>query len=279
MIHDDTVCLLGEGPLWHPGRGELFWFDILARRLHRRGQHWQFEDFVSAAGWVDDDTLLIATSRALVRFTISTGESTEVCPLEADDPGTRSNDGRADPWGGFWIGTMSVTGAAGAGAIYRFYKGELRRLFAPISIPNAICFAPDRTAAYYTDTPTQRILRQPLDGDGWPLGAASVQVDLTGTPHHPDGAVTDAAGNIWCAEWGSGRVACYGPDGAMLSEVPFPARQTTCPAFGGPDFGTLLCTSAAVGIGQAEIAAERTNGQTFAATVAARGLPEPRVIL
>ena len=280
MIHDDTVCLLGEGPLWHPERGELFWFDILARRLHRKGQHWQFEDHVSAAGWVDADTLLIASSRALMRFDIRTGATEEVCPLEADNDGTRSNDGRADPWGGFWIGTMGKTGAPGAGAIYRYYKGELRTLYTQVKTPNAICFAPDRSVAYYTDTGTQLIMRQPLDAaTGWPVGAPSVHIDLTDTPHKPDGAVTDAAGQIWCAQWGSGRVACYGTDGAFLSAVEFPAAQTTCPAFGGPDFKTLLCTSAAAGISQNDHAAVPTHGQTFAVPVQATGLPEPRVIL
>ena len=57
--------------------------------------------------------------------------------LEADRPGTRSNDGRADPHGGFWIGTMSKTAAEGEGAIYRYYRGEVRRLHPGITIPNS----------------------------------------------------------------------------------------------------------------------------------------------
>ncbi|SMY06712.1 SMP-30/gluconolactonase/LRE family protein [Flavimaricola marinus] len=280
MIYDDTVCLLGEGPLWHPERGELFWFDILARRLHRKGQHWQFDDHVSAAGWVDAGTLLVASSKALLRFDITTGATSEVCPLEADNDGTRSNDGRADPWGGFWIGTMGKTGAPGAGTIYRYYKGELRTLYTEIKTPNAICFAPDRSVAYYTDTGTQLIKAQPLDPEtGWPVGEPSVHIDLTGTSHKPDGAVTDAAGNIWCAQWGSARVACYGTDGGFVEAVSLPAAQTTCPAFGGPDFKTLLCTSAAAGISQNDLSETPTNGQTFAVQVSATGKPEPRVIL
>lgn len=280
MIHDDTACLLGEGPLWHPERGELFWFDILARRLHRKGQHWQFDDHVSAAGWVDADTLLVASSKALMRFDIRTGDTTEVCPLEADNDGTRSNDGRADPWGGFWIGTMGKTGAPGAGAIYRYYKGELRTLFTQIKTPNAICFAPDKSAAYYTDTGTQLIKAQPLDPDtGWPVGEPSVYIDLTDTVHKPDGAVTDAAGNLWCAQWGSARVACYDTFGTFTHAVEFPATQTTCPAFGGADLTTLICTSAAAGISQADLAGTPTHGQTFEAQTKAQGLPEPRVNL
>jgi sugar lactone lactonase YvrE len=280
MIYDDTTCLLGEGPLWHPERNELFWFDILARRLHRKGQHWQFEDHVSAAGWVDADTLLIASSKALMRFDIRTGATAEVCPLEADNPLTRSNDGRADPWGGFWIGTMGKKAEPGAGAIYRFFKGELRQLYGQISISNAICFAHDRSTAYYADTATQRIMRQPLDPqNGWPVGAPLVHIDMTGTDLNPDGAVVDAAGNLWCALWGSSRVACYRPDGSLAQSVEVPAWQSTCPAFGGPGFNTLFCTSAAAGLSQADLVEQPRAGQTFAVTTTATGVAEYRVIL
>jgi len=132
-VFDDRRCELGEGPLWHPGRKQLFWFDILGKRLLTRtddgARDWQFSELVSAAGWVDDENLLIASETALFRFDLDSGARSEVCALEADQPNTRSNDGRADPQGGFWIGTMGKTAEPGAGAIYRWFRGELRRLF------------------------------------------------------------------------------------------------------------------------------------------------------
>ena len=89
---------------------------------------WDFSEHVSAAGWVDHDTLLIASETGLWRFSLTTGRKDLVVALEADNPITRSNDGRADPWGGFWIGTMGKRAEPGAGAIYRFWQGALRRL-------------------------------------------------------------------------------------------------------------------------------------------------------
>lgn len=273
MIFDATPCQLGEGPLWHPLRGELFWFDILGKRLHCASRHWQFEDYVSAAGWVDEDTLLIASASALSRFDIPSGELRHICALEADNIVTRSNDGRADPQGGFWIGTMGINGQPGAGAIYRFYKGQLRRLFAPITISNAICFAPGGATAFFADTPTRQIMRVALDADGWPKDDPVVHIDLTGTDFKPDGAVVDRTGNLWNAQWGAARVAGYTPDGAFIESFSFGADQTTCPAFGGPDLQTLYCTSAAVGITGAD------QGKTFAIPTKYTGQTEHRVIL
>jgi sugar lactone lactonase YvrE len=279
MIHDDTNCLLGEGPLWHPERGELFWFDILARKLHTKGRHWTFDTFATAAGWVDHDTLLIATARDFRLLTLSTGAQQHVAPLEADNPLTRSNDGRIDPWGGFWIGTMGIHEQTPIGAIYRFYKGELRTLYPGIAIPNSICFAPDGTTAYFTDTATQQIMRQPLDSHGWPKGDPTLHVDLRGTGLWPDGAVVDAGGNLWVAIWGAARVTVFNPEGQEIASYDFPAAQTTCPAFGDEDHSTLFVTSAAVGLSQPHVADHPASGQTFVMPTGTKGQKEHRAVL
>ena len=281
---DERLCRLGEGPLWHPERKMLFWFDILSKKmLARRGDEtfeWSFEEHFSAAGWGDDSTLLLASETALWRFDIDSAERTKLCDLDQDNPVTRSNDGRADPWGGFWIGTMGKRAEPGVGAIYRYFKGELRQLVPDVSISNAICFAPDRSCAYYTDTVTQRIMRQPLAvATGWPDGTPQVFVDLRDARLNPDGAVTDADGNLWCAMWGAACVVCFAPDGTELRRIEVPARQPTCPAFGGPDLRDLYVTSATDGLRESEIEKRPLNGATFAIKQVAQGLPEPRVIL
>lgn len=273
MIFDDTKCELGEGPLWHPLRKQLFWFDILGKRLHTKGQHWDFDHYVSAAGWVDHDTLIIASAVGLHRFNSTTGEQSLLCDLEADNPITRSNDGRADPQGGFWIGTMGINAEERAGAIYRYYKGELRLLYGNIQISNAICFAPSGDTSYFTDTNKQTIFAVTLNADGWPTGSPRVHIDLRDTDFRPDGAVVDTAGNLFSAQWGVGRIAAYDPSGDFIEAFDVPAIQSSCPAFGGEDLGTLYCTSAAVGRDGDD------DGKTFAIKTNYTGQAEHQVIL
>lgn len=282
-VFDSRPCTLGEGPLWHPERETLFWFDIIGKRLLSKGAdgtaEWSFDEHVSAAGWIDRESLLIASERALFRFDLGSGERTDLVALEPDDPVTRSNDGRADPWGGFWIGTMGKAAQPERGAIYRYHGGELRRLVARVTISNAIAFAPDRRFATFTDTPTRKVMRLALGPDGWPRGQPEVWLDLAAEGLNPDGAVFDSRGRFWLAEWGAARVSCYGPDGSRLRSVDFPAPHTSCPAFAGPDLTTLCCTTALQGMDEAQRAAFPLAGQTFAAPVDAAGLPEPRVVL
>lgn len=282
-VFDDRRCILGEGPLWHPERAQLFWFDIMRHRLLSRDAtgplEWRFDEPVSAAGWVDAETLLIASASALWRFDLRDGSKTQLCGLEQDNPVTRSNDGRADPWGGFWIGTMGRNAEGGAGAIYRFYQGKLHKLFGEITIPNAICFAPDRSRAYFTDTSTQKVMRVALDCEGWSDVAPAIFLDLSDSGLNPDGAVVAKDGTVWVAQWGAARVAAYAPDGAFLRAVDVPGVHATCPAFGGADLRTLYVTSARQGL-PADVAHDQSpHGQTFAVHGVTEGRPEPRVIL
>lgn len=278
-VHDQRVCLLGEGALWHPERGELLWFDILGRMLHTADRSFRLPELASAASWVDRDTILMARKGGLWRFSLIDGAEEKVADLAADTPGVRSNDGRADPWGGFWIGTMGLGAEKAAGAIWRYWQGRVHMVVPAVTIPNAICFS-GAGYACWTDTEEQVVWRQPLaDADGFPVGEPSVHVDFRGTDLHPDGAVFDAAGNIWIAFWGAGKVAGFGPDGRQVGEFKVPARQTTCPAFGGPDMTTLFVTSAAAGIAQRDLADAPDSGRTFAIETDFRGLPEPRVKL
>ncbi|MEM9196651.1 MAG: SMP-30/gluconolactonase/LRE family protein [Pseudomonadota bacterium] len=290
-----TRCRLGEGALWHPTAQRLLWCDIPAGRLHMTSTEdagaqtmatWVFGECISAAGWVTESDILLATETRLLRLDLLRGTQTLIANLEDEMSHTRSNDGRADPQGGFWIGTMGKKAEPGAGAIYRWHRGALRKLFGGITVPNAICFAPDGRCAYFTDTTTQKVRRVALDGQGWPAAEPEIWLDLSGTPWWPDGAVTDAAGVFWNAQWDGSRIAAYAPDGGFLRAIELPVRRPTCPAFGGPELATLYCTSASIGLDAppgAGRAPDQTsgapNGALLALDCGARGRAEPAVLL
>lgn len=280
MIHDHRICQLGEGALWHPRRQQFFWFDILAGRMLSqddagRPLEWRFGRMASAAGWIDDHRLLVATDTALIVMDLRDGATHAEFPLESDRADTRSNDGRADRQGGFWIGTMGRKAEAGAGAIYRFHRGTIRRLVDGITIPNAICFSPDGRTAHYADTDRGMVWRQPLDADGWPVGERQVWLDLSGQGWSPDGAVIDAAGGFCCAIWGQGAVVRFDAQGRQTHRWDVGGVHSSCPAFGGADLTQLLVTTARDGIDNPDDA----QGKTWRVGAGLSGLPEPQVIL
>ncbi len=282
-VYDARRCELGEGALWHPLRRQLFWFDILGKRLLTQengiAQEFAFDEMVSAAGWVDETSLLIASETRLFRFELDTQKQSLIAPLETENTITRSNDGRADPQGGFWIGTMGKQAQMGAGAIYRWHKGETRKLFGGITISNSICFAPSGQTAHFSDTAKGQVFRVRLDGEGWPIGAPELYIDFTAEGLNPDGAVIDAEGNFWVAQWGAGRVACYDPSGAFVRSVDMGGPHSSCPAFGGDDLTTLFCTTALQDMSAADREVYADAGKVFAAHSVTKGQAEHQVIL
>ncbi|MEM9793059.1 MAG: SMP-30/gluconolactonase/LRE family protein [Pseudomonadota bacterium] len=277
----EMSCHLGEGPLWDGTH--LWFFDILGRTMYRLNdlgdtlESWEGERMASAAARTSGAGMLVATETDITVFDRESQSGDTICDLEADQPDTRSNDGRADRQGGFWIGTMGKSAAPGAGALYRFYKGELRCLRRGITIPNSICFSPEGKTAYFSDSALGIIYRWMLGPDGWPVGAPVPHYQFSSPDELPDGAVVDSSGALWVAVWGGARVQRITEQGEAREAVEVPVPQPSCPALT-PD-GRLFITTAREGMGPADLEAAPLSGSIFLAQVPVRALSEPKVLL
>ncbi len=284
-ILSDHVCQLGEGPSYDPATGTLYWFDILNGLLleHRSGNETKIHKLgrmASAIAVIDGERQLISAEDGLYLRESATGRLSLHTPIEADNPVTRSNDGRVHPCGAFWVSTMGKKAETGTGSIYWFFKGELRRLFAGVSIPNSIAFSSDGTVAYYTDSARGLLMRTQCDpATGLPEGEPKLFADRGGGSGDHDGSVVDAEGVLWNARWGESRVTAYAPDGRLVRSIAMPAVQCSCPAFYGPDADRLAVTSAWSGMDEKQRAADPQAGKTFLIDLPVKGRFEPRVLI
>jgi sugar lactone lactonase YvrE len=285
-LYSDIVCELGEGPSYDETTGALFWFDIVGRKLLEkpsRGGDTIVHDLpfmASAIASIDEERQLLVSETGLHVRERKSGKLTLHTPVEADNRLTRSNDARVHPCGAFWFGTMPKDEGSKSGAIYWFFRGELRTLYPEIAIPNSICFTPDGTAAYFTDTPTGLLMRVACDPKtGLPQGAPKVFVDWRGREGWIDGSVVGADGVLWNARWGGAAVTAWSPDGRELRNIPVPAGQSSCPAFVGPGAARLAVTSAWKGLNEEQRRNDPHAGKTFLLDVAVNGRFDPRVAL
>ena len=193
----------------------------------------------------------------------------------------RFNDGRVDRQGRFWVGSMvegqpeppDTTGELFSVA----HDGTVRSHFDGIRIPNSICWSPNGQTLYFADTPNREIHSIAFDVESGRPGRRSL---FASTPEgaFPDGSTVDAEGCLWNAEWGTGRVVRYAPDGRIEGEIQLPVSRATCVAFGGADLSTLHVTTAKVGLSKAALRAEPQAGDLFVYETSVRGLPEARFI-
>lgn len=281
----DTACELGEGPTYDPATDTAFWFDIKGGKLHElrladMGKKVHDLPFLaSALAVIDDARQLVVCDQGLYLRTTVDGKLAPFVRLE-DKPQNRSNDARVHPCGALWASTMGRNAEKHSGAIYHVAGTTVTRLFANLTIPNAICFSPDGTTGYFADTDVNRLMRVALDpASGLPIGEPEVLSDRTAEPGGIDGAVCDADGLIWNARWGGGAVEVYRPDGTKIAAYTVPAAQASCPAFIGADAARLLVTSAWQGLDAAARQADPHAGKTFELGIAVKGRHEPRFLL
>ncbi len=254
----DCRCQLAEGPVWW--EGQLWFVDIEGKTLNRfdpttkqhavydAGQRLGFAVPTDRAGeWI------VGLQEGLARWTPAKGGLPEIFarPEAGKDRVIRFNDGKTDPNGKLFAGTMPLDGAKHLGSLYRV-DGDMGVTTAidKISLSNGLAWDVARRTMYYIDTPTKQI-------DAIDYDAATSEISNRRTIHKiedgiggPDGMCIDSAGNLWVALWGGRRVRCVDPTHSqVVTEIPVPANAASSCCFGGDDLKTLYITTAKLGEG------------------------------
>jgi sugar lactone lactonase YvrE len=197
----------------------------------------------------------------------------EVAQLE-EDTSLLLNDGAADPWGAFWVGSLAADAEPGRGSVYRFRQSTgASTMFNGVTISNGIGWSPDRRVMYYVDSGPGTITSYDVDHRGeisHPRPFAHFDVATEGTP---DGLCLDAEGYIWVAVWGGYEVRRYAPSGEVVARVRVATAQPSCCAIGGANGTTLYITTAQEDMPASQLDQEPDAGRLFAVDVGVSGRP------
>ena len=253
--------------------------DIRGRRLHRMDEaggdrkSWELPQEPGCVALTDDPARVVLGLRAGVfLFEIGTGRLEPMAVPEGHAPGHRLNDGKVDPSGRFWFGTMHDGERPAEGALHLLARPRAAtRVDGPYTVPNGPAFSPDGRVMYCADSPAGVVYAFDLN-DGRPARKRPL-VRFAEEDGHPDGMTVDAEACLWVAHWGGGRVSRFTPDGRRLGHVEVPTERVTSCAFGGADLRTLFITSA----GGTGSAGAGPAGAVFAARPAVAGTPPGRM--
>lgn len=285
MTNDDAIFTvacdsrseLGESPVWHHDR--LWWVDIMGGALHSLDPATGlttsrfFGHDVSCAVPCRDGRWLIAQTRSLSHLDWETGALELAAEAELPSPDMRFNDGKCDPHGRFWVGTMDPQMRTGISSLYCFEAGgALRPVIEGATISNGLAWSADGTRFYYLDSMRKDV--QVFEMDGTTVKSRGVLADFGGFEGIPDGMCIDADGNLWVASWAGGAVRCVdGQTGAILRVIEPPTNNPTCCCFGGPELGTLYVTSGWTAFGDQPREERPHSGSVFEVDVGVAGLP------
>lgn len=268
---------LGEGVLWDARSQSLWWTDIEESALYRYRpktgslQKIPTPERLASFGFIAGTHLLIAAfASGFAFFDPYSGDVDWITRPLAEKSGIRLNDGRVDGAGRFWCGTVTETSGP-TGVLYCLHgDGRLSENMHGIRIANTICWSPDTTRMYFADSPQHKIDVHDFDVATGLMSAPRTFAELEGG-FEPDGAVTDAEGFLWNAQWGAGRIVRYSPDGGIDHILPLPVSQPTCLSFGGQNLDHLFVTSARKNLSALELEAQPLAGNLFIFKTSTRG--------
>jgi sugar lactone lactonase YvrE len=283
-----SAALLGESPVWHPRENALYYVDIPGHKLQRFDpasgelRHWDFGTDVASLAPRLDGTLLLAMRDGLWVFDPASGERRHVAEPPYDPSKERFNDGKCDPQGRFWVGTIYEPRDPPLASLHCFAKGQLTKRAEGFTVMNGLAWSPDGRTMHWSDTRAHTIFAADFDPASGALSRrrvfASFPVKQAGQPlasygGRPDGAAMDAEGCYWAAMFEGQRLLRLSPEGEIVREIELPVRCPTMPCFGGPDLKTLYVTSSRENRPAAELLDQPWAGCVLALDVDVPGLP------
>jgi sugar lactone lactonase YvrE len=261
------VSKWGEGPIfWND---HLLYVDIEGHTLIRLNpengdeEFWEMGERIGTVVPRKDGGFLCAGDSGIYTFDPITREKVNLADPEADKrPDNRFNDGKCDPSGRFWAGTISTVKKIGDANLYMLdTKGNLSLKVEGVTNSNGICWNADATIMYYIDTPTKKIMSYPFDNVSGVISEPSLVadtgvLDLDGSP---DGMTIDSEGMLWVVMCHGGMVVRIDPQsGELVQRVDVPCVETTACAFGGTNLDRLFITT-----GLHKSLQEENAGQVF----------------
>ncbi len=282
----DTSAILGEGVVWNNQTQSIWWTDIQARRLFALTwpglalTMYETPERLCSFGFIDgdDDRIVAAFETGFALFSPHTGVVDWLDKPTQLTRGRRLNDGRVGPDGRFWAGSMIEKPDAGQSTddtgFYCLDAGGEARLKRPgLEISNGLCWSPDGTRVYFSDSPAGEIYTAAYDSQNGRFGQS--EPFATVRDGAPDGAITDTDGHVWSAIWGGNRLTRFSPEGDISLEFELPVPQPTCPVFGGEELDLIFVTTATDGLSDEMLEAYPASGRLLilAAPESVTGLP------
>lgn len=285
MAEDKVRCIadvranVGEGPVWVDREQALYWVDNKGRKIFRlleNGGVHQFDTPLQVCCLAPRRSggFIAGTDRGVAEIHLDSSSFNVVANPEEDWPGNRFNDGKTDPQGRFWAGTMDNSEEEATGSLYRF-DADLgwKRMDGGYKVTNGPAFDRSRGRMYHTDSAPGTIYMFDFS-DAGELSDRRVFAQFAEGEGHPDGMTVDSEGLLWVCFWDGWCIRRLSPEGDVVERIEMPVQRPTSCAFGGPDLDRLYVTSALRGIDEDSLSMQPCAGGLFIVQTGARGVAQ-----
>ncbi|XP_072470619.1 regucalcin-like [Notamacropus eugenii] len=277
VVPDSSRC--GESPVWEEKSNSLLYVDIPSKKICRWNSLTKHVQEVTVDSPVS--SVAIRHSGGYVatvgtRFCALNWEDqslSDLCSVDKDKKNNRFNDGKVDPAGRYFAGTMAEETAPAVlerhqGSLYALFpNGTVQKYFDRVDISNGLDWSLDHKIFYYIDSLSYSVDAFDYDLQTGKIANRRSVYKLEKEEHIPDGMCIDTEGKLWVACYNGGRVIRLDPEtGKRLQTVKLPAEKTTSCCFGGKDYSELYVTSARDGLDSDQLSKQPEAGRIFKIT-------------
>ena len=251
-------CVIGEGPVWDERDQTLYFIDLLGGKIYHKAETLEKLDVGETVGCIalrERGGMIAGLKSGWYFMDFPSGKREFISWPEGDRTGSRFNDGKADPAGRMWSGTMPTTLDTGEGeagpdsALYSLdQKLNVKQMASGIIQGNGMAWTADTKQFYFIDTQSRHVLGFDYDIGTNVLTNQRIAVTVPEKDGIPDGMTIDDEGRLWIALWGGNAVGVWDPrSGTLLEKIEVPAKNVTACCFGGADMKDLFITTASLG--------------------------------
>ena len=276
----EIKSLLGEGAFWDHQEQRLYWVDIEGKKLHlfdpteKKNISFDMPSRIGTVVPIDKKEAVVALEDGIFTVSIKDGTLTRLSDVESTMDYNRFNDGKCDPNGNLWVGSMHLAQSEPKANLYKVNGlGDASVMLDSVTISNGIVWTKDQKTMYYIDTPTGQIRAFDFDVKNSTISNERVAVIIPESVGFGDGMTIDAEDKLWVGLWNGNAVARFDPvSGKLMEKIAVPAHNVTSCSFGGPNFETLYITTSSLDMTEEEKKAFPLAGSLFKVNPGVKGV-------
>ncbi len=278
-------CTLGEGTLWVKEHNSIYFVDIKKKKIcslnikNKKKKIFKVNKEVGFIAHIKDHIFILGLQGELRIQNLKSKKVLKSIPIEPKIKLNRINDGKTDPTGNLWFGTMdNLERKIEKGSLYKLNKDlKLTRVDKNYRITNGPAFI-DQYNFYHTDSPKKTIYKIKINKNN-KIVSKNIFKKFSLHEGVPDGMTLDKNKNLWVAHFHGACVSVFNNRAKLIHRIKFPAKNITNCAFGGKNNQELFISTATKGMNKADLRKFRYSGFFFSVKTNARGVLQKKFII
>jgi len=265
----NSKAILGEGTLWVPSHNSIYFVDIKRKRIltlnikTKKKRIIKIDKEIGFLTHIKKDIFILGLQSELRIINLKNKETIRSIPIEEDIPLNRINDGKIDPKGRLWFGTMdNLERNIKNGSLYCLDKKlNIHKVDTKYYITNGPAFI-DSENFLHTDSRSKTIYKIKIDKK-YKIIKKTKFLKFFKKDGSPDGMTIDSKKNVWVCHYGGACISVYNLKGKKIHKIDLPAKNITNCTFGGLKNNELFVTTALKGLKKSEIENYKYSGSLF----------------